>query len=380
MKTTFKTCIARKLAIGAIVVAGFMPTASQADMLVTSWYPGRVLRYDENTGTLLGPTYLTNNSTGVPLQQADGMVFGRDGNIYVTVSQSNQIVRLNGQTWAFIDVFATNGLGVPAAIRTGPDGNFYVCNNSSNNIAVLDGQTGALLRSFGQTNLQNANDLVFGPDGMLYVADRSKGVVKFNPASGSFISVFCDPAIFTNGFAYGVAFGPDGNLYVSQSASVNAGNVSCVLRFNGTNGVFIQKFASGGGLWNPVGLTFGPDGNLYVVSNDYGDDSHSYVQGVLRYNGTNGQFINVFASGGLNVNWGVQKVIFTPRINLDLHIYAGITLNGTTGITYEIQYATSVASTNWQHLADVLLLNSPYIYFDTNSIGAPMRFYRALIK
>jgi hypothetical protein len=47
-------------------------------------------------------------------------------------------------------------------------------------------------------------------------------------------------------------------------------------------------FASGGGLDQPEGLVFGPSGNLFVSSG--GTDN------VLRYNGTTGAFIDVFAS------------------------------------------------------------------------------------
>ena len=62
-----------------------------------------------------------------------------------------------------------------------------------------------------------------------------------------------------------------------------------VLRYDGTTGDFIDVFASGGGLDIPVHLTFGPDNNLYVTS---------LLTGVLRYNGTTGDFIDVFPSGG----------------------------------------------------------------------------------
>jgi DNA-binding beta-propeller fold protein YncE len=81
-----------------------------------------------------------------------------------------------------------------------------------------------------------------------------------------------------------LVFGPDGNLYVSSTAT------NQVLRFNGTTGAFVDVFASGGGLTGPYGLAFGPDGNLYVSS--------VYTNQVLRYNGTTGAFVDIFASGG----------------------------------------------------------------------------------
>ena len=79
----------------------------------------------------------------------------------------------------------------------------------------------------------------------------------------------------------GTAFGPDGNFYVADLAP---SGTKGVLRFDGTTGDFLGEFIprGSGGLIRPLGIRFGPDGNLYVV-NPEGDN-------VLRYNGTTGAF------------------------------------------------------------------------------------------
>jgi hypothetical protein len=61
-------------------------------------------------------------------------------------------------------------------------------------------------------------------------------------------------------------------------------------------------------------------------------------------------------------------------------MYAGLTLSGSVGTTYEIQYSSDLNGTTWQPLADITLTNSPYLYFDTNSASASNRFYRAVVK
>jgi DNA-binding beta-propeller fold protein YncE len=94
----------------------------------------------------------------------------------------------------------------------------------------------------------------------------------------------------------GLVFGPDGNLYVASFGTNE------VIRYNGTTGVLIDTFASGGGLSGPFGLVFGPDGNLYVSS--------LFTNEVIRYNGTTGALIGTFASGPeLNFPFGMT---FTP--------------------------------------------------------------------
>ena len=78
-----------------------------------------------------------------------------------------------------------------------------------------------------------------------------------------------------------------------------------VLRYHGSSGTFLDVFASGG-LDDPIGLAFGPDGNLYVSS--------SNTDQVLRYDGVTGAFLDVFASGGgLDLPAGL---VFGPDGNL----------------------------------------------------------------
>ena len=115
-----------------------------------------------------------------------------------------------------------------------------------------------------------------------------------------------------------MVFGPDGNLYVSSAVTDN------VLRYDGTTGAFIDVFASGGGLDRPGGLVFGPDGNLYVGNIE--------PDNVLRYDGTTGAFLDIFASGGGLIN--PLGLDFGPDGNLSVASSGAqnvLRYNGTTG-------------------------------------------------
>jgi sugar lactone lactonase YvrE len=157
-----------------------------------------------------------------------------------------------------------------------------VANSEKNNILLVDEFNGAVLGDFttpGAGGLRAPDDLTFGPDGNLYVSvggsnslslldalyPTDSAVLKFAP-DGQFLGV----AASGNGLTrpYGNAFGPDGNLYVASFRS------NQILRFNGTTGAFIDVFASdlnGGlgtenGLNGPNGLLFTPDGSLLVTT------------------------------------------------------------------------------------------------------------------
>ena len=116
------------------------------------------------------------------------------------------------------------------------------------------------------------------------------------------------------------------DLLVSSQTPPTA---NTVLRYNGTTGAFVGIFASGGGLDDPLGLTVGPDGNLYVAS--------ANTNQVLRYNGTTGAFIDVFASGGgLD---GPEQAVFGPDGNLYVvssHTDQVLRYNGTTGAFIDV--------------------------------------------
>jgi len=223
----------------------FSPDAHAADLFVSDNFGHQVIRYNNTTGALLG-TFVTSGSGG--LSGATGLLATRDA-LWVTSQNTNQILRYDLGTGAFVNVFASNA-ATPGTALAGPsdllirdNGLLYVSNFGGTTVDRFDLMTGASLGAFTNDSAAPAAD-------------------KLNGASS-------------------MAWGPDNNLYVSSF------NTNKILRFNGNTGEFMNVFASGGGLNGPAGLTF-QGGQLYVSS--------LLSQKVLRYNGTTGAFVDVFAS------------------------------------------------------------------------------------
>jgi len=225
--------------------------------------------------------------------------------LLVSNTLSNNVVSLNSATGAYLGDFIaadSGGLTDPDDLTLGPDGHLYVSSGTDTNGQILryDGKTGIFIDVFAQGHgMKRPYGSAFGPDGHLYVASfRGDQILKFDGKTGAFLAEFARG----NGTAAGLlngpnslSFGPDGHLYVTTQGSVADGNGgityqfdSQILRYNlqtGAGAVFAPAPApapGGKGYISMLGLAWGPDGLLYAT--DYGGGIRSYdpSTGVLQ--------------------------------------------------------------------------------------------------
>ena len=82
---------------------------------------------------------------------------------------------------------------------------------------------------------------------------------------------------------------------------------------------------------------------------------------------------------GTTVSSEASLVVGDPP-SLDLAMFAGLTISGTTGARYLVERQEVLGSTtNWITLATVALTNSPLLFIDVTSTNASKRFYRATL-
>jgi WD40 repeat protein/serine/threonine protein kinase len=252
-----------------------------------------VLRYDGQTGAFIDVFVAPGAGN---LNGPMGTVMGPDGNLYVTSRQNNKIARYHGHTGVYLGDFVppgSGGLNKPHGLVF-QGGSLYVASAETRNVLRYDGATGGFLGAFvpaGSGGLNRPHGLIFGPDGHLYVNSANDDSVRRYdgttgaplPTPGQTGAVFVAPG--NGGLRRNIGqlvFGPDGRLYIA-SFSTHA-----VLRYDSTTGAFLDAFvpAGSGGLRAPLGLAFGPDGNLCVVSQG--------TNAVLRYHGTTGAYLDAF--------------------------------------------------------------------------------------
>jgi hypothetical protein len=224
------------------------------NLYVTGEGSGNVVRFDGMTGAYLN-TFVPNGTGG--LASAHGLAFGVDGDLYVSSQAfSNEDVKhFDGNTGAYLGEFVPAGSGdvsPPLGIAFGPDSNLYVASRDTNQVLRYNGLTGAFMGVFASGGgLTQPGAVTWGPDGNLYVCSlQANGqILRYNGQTGSFMDVFAQGG----GLSYpnGAAFGPDGDLYV-------AGQGSGIQRYDGQTGAFLNTFIPLGssGLTNPADLLF----------------------------------------------------------------------------------------------------------------------------
>jgi len=242
-------------------------TGPDGNIYVAEEATNKVLRFDGDTFALIDAFVeddpMTAPDENGPLNGPASVLFGEDGNLYVSSFNNDRVLRYDGTTGAYIDQFVTansGGLNGPdAGMAWGPDGHLYVPSFFTNRVLKYDGKTGASLGvfiTFGAGGLNRPRAIVFRGDGTVLVSSENSNQILLYDAQGTFIRSFISPNYST---VTGLAIAPsDGNVYAS---SLNVGNVR---RFNGTTGAWegVAVNVGSGSLSLPVFLSFHPDPNL----------------------------------------------------------------------------------------------------------------------
>ncbi|HLO88392.1 MAG TPA: PEP-CTERM sorting domain-containing protein [Nostocaceae cyanobacterium] len=341
------------LVVGTITTLCISQNPANATILIGNTQGNSIIRFDEQTGTFLGDFTTSNISA---LRDPDDLTFGPDGNLYVSVGGSSVLNLFNpsyptdsavlrfSPSGEFLGVAATgNGLTRPYGNAFGPDGTLYISSFRTNQILKFNPNTGAFLGVFASDNnngrgslngLNGPNDLLFGPDGSLYVTTQGSAntadgdlsypyesqVLRYSPEQVAGVEPTTNPSVFISqptplpesfGFVslLGLTLAPNNDILVSDFAGG-------IRRYN-SSGVLLETISTNYTGTNPssnfIGnLTFGSGNfknNLYVAGFDFTNNNRGSI---LAFNGATGNansFTGIqYSNGSLVRSIGIAAV------------------------------------------------------------------------
>jgi hypothetical protein len=258
--------------------------ATRAEWLVSSYNDGRVTRHATDTGAFLSELVPAAASLDLPHE----IFIDRDENILIASSATDEVLRYDGRSGAFMGALisaGSGGLDYPVSMLYAPDGTLLVTSQLSSEVLRYDSTNGTFLGEFvpaGSGGLNGPSDIAYGPDGLLYVAGRySWAIYRYSAADGSFVDAFITNHVRE---PFGLVFDAAGDLYVGN------GQTNAVLKFSGTNGALLAALSTG--LSVPVEPEIGPDGEIYVAS--YGNSR------IVRFDGATDAFLDNFVTSGVS--------------------------------------------------------------------------------
>ncbi len=188
---------------------------------------------------------------------------GPDGLLYVASEETNQILRYDAKTLAYVDAFVSEAQGFhPTAFSFGPDGDLYVAGFEVNRVNRYDAHTGqfkaTVVAAGSQVRLNGPdNGMVFGPDGKLYIPGYyTHNILRYDPATGATVELVGARSGGLN-HSRGILFEPGGASFVVSSEGSGQ-----LLRYR-SDGGFIGVLTAG--LVLPTGMVYAADGTLWIA-------------------------------------------------------------------------------------------------------------------
>ena len=214
--------------------------------------------------------------------------------------------------------------------------------------------------------LNNKNTIFSSPDGVTWQYDAA---LSQNPVQ-TFNGIAYGNGVYVTTVTY-----DNGSSETLTSSDLVQWTVSTSL---GTMGIgnfsYTLPVAFGGGQF-VVFSTY--SGAFYSSSNGYAwtHPANISLKTVLFGQGTFVGYNN--NNNGIYQSGVVATQSNPPPTTLGISTYPGVTINGTVGLTYQIQYTTSL-NTNWMTLTNFSLPYSPYLWIDTSTTVTGQRFYRSV--
>jgi uncharacterized repeat protein (TIGR03803 family) len=212
------------------------------------------------------------------------------------------------------------------------------------------------------TSLTNGGNIVGATNSALFLSDLSDADAGIYSAvvNTSYSTLTTINATLTVNDSLAIATQPS-----SQHVALGTTAAFTVAAYGAPPFVF-QWYFNGQAIGPP---TTGNDSSVLTVNNVTTNDAGNYWV----------EIVNPY--GSLSSAYAVLTVVVQPTLAIQLSAgYPLLTLAGTIGSNFVVQYTTNFVQTNWMSLLSVTNMQySPYPFLDPVGVGQPARFYRAFM-
>lgn len=216
--------------------------------------------------------------------------------LFVSDRGVSQVLRYDGTTGAFADVFASTAdrIDRPAGVRLGPSGHVYVAGFGRGDIGRHDPRSGERRDVFyaDTTLLEEPLDLVFRGSELLVLGNDTGNLVGLD-AAGRVTRELGYPEMRS---AKDLALAPDlRTVYVGVDARLGGDPAqgTAIQRWDVDTGALLGTFGTADELATATSLALRDDGTLYVADWDRGQ--------VLRYVAATGELVGVVVDAASEV-------------------------------------------------------------------------------
>lgn len=269
--------------------------------------------------------------------------------------------------------FVTGAYGAMMYIDFAHDGTLWIADDENKRVRIIS-PTGELKTVAGSgdrgfvdgtgpfSSFSSLSDISVNIFGDAVVVDSSR--IRKVSRAGAVNTLAGRTQGYVDGETSAAQFGISPGIFVAKNSDIFVADRAnhSIRRIRGTK---VTTVAGGNG----AGFRDGPgDAAQFNIPDDVVEDSNG----------------NLFVADAFN--YRIRKITFNakaepiPDTSLNVNMYPGVQINGTVGRSYQIEVTPNLQNkTNWIPITTLILPESPFIWFDKESAGAPKKFYRALL-